>query len=151
MSKSFKIISNCRQPKTIRRTSFVFAVLAFILGLMYLSGIFVNVWVFNLTLICIGFYIILYTLSLLVSLIVAGRLLDDAYCTIRESKLFLETLKIYLDSATDSPDKIDFSDISAPALLQWLESELQFGKTRTELIEKAVNILKNQYNSIRHD
>lgn len=151
MTKSFKIISNCRQPKAIRRTSFVFAVLAFILGLMYLSGIFVNVWVFNLTLICIGFYIILYPLSLLVSLIVAGRLLDDAYSIIRESKLFLETLKIYLDSATDSPDKIDFSDISAPALLQWLESELQFGKTRTDLMEKAVNILKNQYNTIRHD
>lgn len=151
MSKMFETISSCRQPKAIRRTSLVFAVLAFILGFMYLSGIFVNVWVFNLTLICIGFYIILYTLSLLVSLIVAGRLLDEAYPTIRESKLFLETLKIYINSATDSSDKIDFSDATAPVLLQWLESELLFSKSKTELMEKAVNNLKNHYNSIRHD
>ena len=151
MSKFFKTISNSREPKVLRRISMVFAVGAMILGLMFLTGISKNIWVFNGAFICIGFYIILYTLSLLVSLIVAGRLLDDAYSTIRESKLFLETLKIYLDSATDSSDKINFSDISAPALLEWLESELQFGKTRTDLMEKAVNILKNHYNTIRHD
>lgn len=151
MSEIFKTISNSREPKALRRISMVFAVVALILELMFVSGISENIWVFNAALICIGFCITFYTLSLLVSLAIASKLLDEAYSALREVKLSLETLKIDLKSVINSPDKIDFSDTSAPALLQWLVSELQFGQTRTKLMEKAVNILKNHYNTIRHD
>lgn len=151
MSEIFKTISNSREPKALRRISMVFAVVAIILGLMFVSGISENIWVFNAAWICIGFYITFYTLSLLVSLAIASKLLDEAYSALREVKLSFETLKIDLKSVINSPDKSDLSDTSAPALLQWLVLELQFGKSRTELMEKAVNILKNHYNTIRHD
>lgn len=151
MSKIFKTISNSREPKVLRRISMVFAVVALLLELMVVSGISDNIWVFSAALICLGFCITSYTLSLLVSLAIASKLLDESYSAIQEVKLFLETMKTYLNSEGNSSDKIDFSDIPAPALLRWIESELQFGKTRTDLMEKAVNILKNHYKTIRHD
>lgn len=151
MSKIIKAISCSRQPKVLRRTSNVFAVLALILELVYLFEISTNIWVFFVAMICFGFFITLYILSLLVSLAIAGDLLDESYSALKEGKLFLETLKIMLNSATDSSDETDISDASAPALLQWLVSELKISTSRTELMEKAIKILKNHYNHTTHD
>ena len=151
MSEIFKTISNSREPKVLRRISIVFAIAALILELMFLTGMSENIWVFNAALICLGFFITFYPLSLLVSLAIACKLLNEAYSALRDIKVLTESLIIDLHSATDSSDKIDISDASAPAIFQWFESELKFSKTRSELMEKAINILKNHYNTIRHD
>ena len=151
MSEIFKTISNSRGPKVLRRISMAFAVGAMILGLMFLTGISKNIWIFYGAFICIGFFITFHPLSLLVSLAIACKLLNEAYSALRDIKVLTESLIIDLHSATDSSDKINISDASVPAIFQWIESELKFSKTRSELMEKAINILKNHYNTIRHD